>query len=103
MSSKSNGYALDAAASQGSEAYQSLLEALATDAGLLSNRFSAVTLASSKLWTGNVPDWVRTTCGELRFALLDADDYWEIWTSWYEERLAGDTTNQDKELVAPDD
>jgi hypothetical protein len=31
--------------------------------------------------------------------LLDADDYWEIWTSWYEKRLPGDTANQDMELV----
>jgi hypothetical protein len=35
----------------------------------------------------------------LNDGLLDADDYWEIWTSWYEKRLAGDTANQDMELV----
>ena len=93
------GYALDAAGSQGREAFQSLLEALATDAGLLSDRFSAVTLANSKLWPGDVPGWILTNWGELRFSLLDADEDWDVWINWYEERLAGTATNQDIEFA----
>jgi hypothetical protein len=93
------GYALDAAGSKGSEAFQSLLDVLATDASFLSDRFSPVTLANSKLWPGNVPDWVRNSWGELRFGLRDADEDWETWINWYEERLAGDTTSQDIEIA----
>jgi hypothetical protein len=92
-------YALDAAESKRPEALKLLLEALATDAGLLSERFSAVTLAHSQLWPGQIPDWVRTSWGELKSTLLDADENWEIWTNWYEERLAGDTTDQDMEIA----
>ena len=93
------GYALDAAGSRGREAFQSLLDALATDAGLLSDRFSPVTLANSKLWPGNEPNWVRPSWDELRFSLLNADEYWEVWITWYEARLRGDTTNQDEEIA----
>ena len=94
------GYALDAAGSQGREAFQSLLAALATDAGLLSERFSAVTLANSKLWPGDVPNWVRESWGELRFGVLDADEHWEVWTDWYDKRLAGDTTTNQRWEIA---
>jgi hypothetical protein len=92
-------YTLDAARSLDSEAFQSLLEALATDASLLNDRFSAVTLANSKLWPGNGPNWVHDDWAELKLGLLDADEHWEIWTRWYEERLAGTTTNQEAEIA----
>lgn len=93
------GYTLDAAGSKGREAFQSLLEALATDAGLLNDRFSAVTLAHSKLWPGQISEWLRVSWGELRHALLDADENWEVWTNWYEERLAGQATSQEIEVA----
>ncbi len=93
------GYATDAAGSQGPEAFQSLLQALATDAGLLSDRFSAVTLANSKLWPGALPYWVHERWVHLKHDLLAADEIWKTWTKWYEERLAGVTTNQDMEIA----
>ena len=93
------GYALDAAGSQGGEAFQSLLKALATDASLLSDRFSAVTLANSKLWPGDEPIWVRDSWVELRSSLLDVGERWEVWTNWYEDRLAGATTSQEEEIA----
>jgi hypothetical protein len=93
------GYALEAAGSLGREAFELFLQALATDASLFDQRFSAVTLAHSQLWPRQNPNWVLTSWGELRFALLDADETWEVWINWYEERLAGATINQDVEIA----
>jgi hypothetical protein len=94
------GYALDAAGSRGREAFQSLLDALATDASLLSDRFSAVTLANSRLWPSySPPDWVSDAWTELKLQLLSADEHWEVWTKWYEERLFGVTADQDTEIA----
>jgi hypothetical protein len=93
------GYALDAAGSRGRDAFQFLLEALALDASLLSDGFSAVTLATSRLWPGNIPDSLGDGWSDLGRELLDADENWEIWTDWYERRLSGDTPNQEIEIA----
>jgi hypothetical protein len=93
------GYALDAVGSKGRDAFDHLLQALATDAGILSDGFSAVTLANSQLWPGRPPAWVSADWGELRASLLDLDENWEVWTVWYDERLGGTTTNQDLEVA----
>jgi hypothetical protein len=97
--STSVGYALDAAGSEGRDALDAALKAMTTDAQLLDQGFSPVTLANSKLWPGQIPDWVSSSWSELRFTLLDADEDWHVWTSWYEERLAGVATNQDTEVA----
>jgi hypothetical protein len=93
------GYALDAVGSKGREAFELFLQALATDASLLEERFSAVTLANSKLWPGHAPDWVSEDWGELRAALLGQNENWEVWTEWYDARLAGDLANQEIEIT----
>jgi hypothetical protein len=93
------GYALDAAGSKGSEAYELFLEALATDASLLDQRFNAVTLAHSQLWPRQIPEWILSSWDELKLELLDADEFWEIWTKWYEERLAGIPTSQEADIA----
>ena len=93
------GYALDAAGSKGLEAFETFLHALATDANLLDQKFSTVTLANSQLWPSNIPDWIRNSWDEMRSALLDADEEWDVWTDWYEKRLAGEATNQDGEIA----
>jgi len=94
------GYALDAAGSGGRAPFQSLLEAFAVDAGLLNDRFDAVTIATSQLWPGNnVPNSIGEAWAELRGGLLAADETWEVWIDWYERRLIGDTSNPDLEIA----
>jgi hypothetical protein len=93
------GHALDAAGSRGHEAFELFLQALAIDASLLDQRFSTVTLAHSQLWPRQIPGWVSTSWGELSATLLNADETWEIWLKWYEERLFGATTNQRVEIA----
>jgi hypothetical protein len=68
-------YALDAVGSKGRAAFELFLQALATDAGEIYQRSSAVTLADSKLWPGRFPNWVSDDWGELRATLLG-----HVWT-----------------------
>jgi hypothetical protein len=93
------GYALDAVGSKGREAFELFLQALATDASLLQERFSPVTLANSKLWPGRIPNWVSDDWGELRATLLGQNQDWEVWTGWYDERLVGDLANQNIQIA----
>ena len=92
-------YAIDAAGSNGVEAFKSLLDAFAVDAGLFNQGFDLVTLANSKLWPGRVPAWALDTWKELNSDLLSANEDWGVWTSWYEQRLRADTTTQDTEIA----
>jgi hypothetical protein len=41
------------------------------------------------LWPTGVPDWATEGWQILKTALLDAGEDWEVWTDWYEARLAG--------------
>jgi hypothetical protein len=93
------GYALDAARSKGREAFELFLQALATDAALLGQRFSPVTLANSQLWPRQVPDWVHEDWQQLKVRLLAANEQWEVWIDWYEARLLGAATNQIVDLA----
>lgn len=93
------GYALDAVGSKGRKAFELFLQALATDASLLDERFSPVTLAHSKLWPDPIPDWVGDDWGELCRTLLNQHPDWEVWTTWYDNRLAGLSTDQVLEVA----
>lgn len=93
------GYALDAVGSKGQEASELFLQALATDASLLHERFSAVTLANSKLWPDRIPGSVSDDWGKLRATLLGQNQDWEVWTEWYDARLAGDVANHEFQVA----
>ena len=92
-------YALEAARSNGVEALKSLLDALAVDAGLLGQRLDPVTLANSKLWPEPIPEWAHRKWEELSGGLHAANENWEVWTNWYEERLDGQPKNQNAEVA----
>jgi hypothetical protein len=93
-------HALDAVgSSKDPKAFELFLQALATDASLLDERFSAVTLANSKLWPGRIPDWISDNWQELRAELLSQNEDWDVWTEWYDERLAGDLANQEIQIA----
>ncbi|WP_407116806.1 hypothetical protein [Bradyrhizobium sp. LMG 9283] len=99
-------YALDAAGAQGRAAFEQTLEVIRTDAALLDERFSPVTLANSKLWPGEPPDWQQELWEELKHRLLAENEGWEVWTLWYEARLSGEHSSDQIELrwaALPDD
>jgi hypothetical protein len=62
----------------------------AADAELIEAGRSGAELAGMPLWPNGMPDWATDARRTLRSALLAAGDDWEVWTDWYEARLAGD-------------
>jgi hypothetical protein len=93
-------YAVAEARSNSPEALRSLLNALAVDADLLGQRFDPVTIANSKLWPAPVPpEWVRSRWGSLKGRLLATNEAWEVWTNWYEKKLAGESADQNAEIA----
>ncbi|WP_128931890.1 hypothetical protein [Bradyrhizobium zhanjiangense] len=76
-----------------------LLNALTVDAGLFGERFSAVTVATSKLWPGEIPVSIAEGWRQLKQELLKRNEGWDAWTVWYDELLAGAPLNADLELI----
>jgi transcriptional regulator with XRE-family HTH domain len=100
------GYALDAAGQKGQVAFDDMLAAIETDANLLRERFSAVTIATSQLWPSRPPEWVRESWEELKNALIAENEGWHVWSLWYEARMFGDVIRQELEVartLIPDD
>lgn len=92
-------YALDAAGEKGHIAFDSMLSAIETDANLLRERVSAVTIATSQLWPSRPPDWVRESWEELKSSLIAENEGWHVWSLWYEARLFGDVFRQELEVA----
>lgn len=91
-------YAFDAAGAKGRIAFDLMLEAIRTDADLLDQRFSPATLATSKLWPAESPEWVQERWTELKHQLQTENESWQVWTQWYDARLAGGFSQNQIEL-----
>jgi hypothetical protein len=46
-------------------------------------------LAKMPLWPRGESQWVRELWQPLRIALMNAPGNWEVWTTWYDDRLDG--------------
>lgn len=73
-----------------------LLAAVASDASTIeaiagrdSRGAVAIALTSRPLWPGEIPRWVISAWAELKAVLSQTEQDWEVWTEWYEDRLAG--------------
>lgn len=101
--SEAAGSAIDAAAQNGgSKGFEEILGAFSGDAGQFDQRFEPVTLANQQLWPMPiplVPDWVDEGWKALKVDLLSANENWEVWTSWYEDRMFGNTTDTALEVA----
>jgi len=93
------GYALDMAGERGQLAFDSMLNAIVTDANLLRERFSSVTIATSQLWPSRPPEWVRQSWEELKNSLIAENEGWHVWSLWYEARLFGDVIREQLEVA----
>lgn len=51
------------------------------------------------LWPSDPPPPIQDLWHELKRHLLAADEDWEVWTAWYEERIGGRTTDSRLELI----
>jgi hypothetical protein len=73
----------------GPVAFTDTMAAFSADAEVLDAGYSPLTLATSQLWPGRIPDWVIKYWEQMKGPLLAAAEDWIVWTDWYEERLKG--------------
>ena len=66
-----------------------IYDAAAADAALVNSGCTSVELAGSPLWPRRAPAWASEAWRTLKSALLATDEGWEVWTDWYDSRLAG--------------
>ncbi len=76
------GYASDAA-------IRYFWSALSTDATRVEEGKRTNDIAGSPLWPRGQPDELRSLWLELEAGLLAAKQDWQMWTTWYNDRLAG--------------
>jgi hypothetical protein len=71
-----------------SAAYALSNNAVAQDAAFVDSGYSGAELVGLPLWRDGRPEWAYKAWYTLKAALLDEDEGWEVWTDWYEARLA---------------
>jgi hypothetical protein len=64
-------------------------DAAAQDAAFVDSGSSGDELAGLPLWPAGMPEWALDNWQVLKSALLDAGEGWDVWTEWYEARIAG--------------
>lgn len=65
------------------------VEAAAADAASLHAGISTLRLAASPLWPNGCAEWIMQRWVSFRDDLFSLNEQWEVWTNWYEARLAG--------------
>jgi hypothetical protein len=86
--------------------FSTFWSAVSADAAPIEAAEAADTLAGAPLWRNaspvppyGVPEQLWLLWQELKAALHAANEDWEVWTSWYEDRLAGRIRNEARELA----
>jgi hypothetical protein len=69
-------------------------EAVISDANMIYGGVSSRDLASRPLWFRDIPNWVARDWPQVKRHLLAANEGWEVWTDWYEDRLRGRPFNK---------
>jgi hypothetical protein len=92
-------HAIHACIEANARTINAILEAYSADADLLDGRIGPVAVANSQLWPGPSNTWPLDEWTQLRPVLLSADEDWDVWTDWYEDRLMGRTANQALEVM----
>jgi hypothetical protein len=54
-------------------------------------------IAGSPLWPQGQPDEFQALWQEMKAALRAAKQDWEVWTNWYDDRLAGRVWDEERE------
>ena len=70
-----------------------------SDASFAESGRSAAELAGLPLWPSGPPNRAFDYWRTLKAALLAANEGWEVWTDWYEARLAGDAGHSRNEAL----
>lgn len=59
------------------------------DVAILQNGLSVGELGDQKLWANSGPQRISDLWSQMKEGLLARHEDWEVWTDWYEARLAG--------------
>ena len=86
-----------ASASASAAASDNAPAAFDADATLIDSGASGAELAGSPLWPEGAPDWASEAWLAFKSELRAASAGWEVWTDWYEARLAGDADDPPNE------
>ena len=63
--------------------------AIEQESGTTSRAARAAYVADTPLWPGGTPIWALRAWEQLKTLLSAAQEDWEVWIAWYEDRLAG--------------
>ncbi|MEM9061602.1 MAG: hypothetical protein AAGD13_14165 [Pseudomonadota bacterium] len=74
-------------------------QAVQDDADALGNGWRYGRFGTTPLWHAGTPRWCRKLWHELGDYLLSADESWQVWIDWYQDRLEGKPANEDLEVA----
>lgn len=77
------------AANSAARSASTIWRQIGADTALLEQGHGTLTLGTSPLWHGAVPEGIARPWKRLRALLLDLDQNWQVWVDWYEDRLNG--------------
>ena len=63
--------------------------AIEQESGTTSRAARAAYVGDTPLWPGGTPIWALRAWEQLKTLLSAAQEDWEVWIAWYEDRLAG--------------
>jgi hypothetical protein len=63
------------------------------------NRRNGALIARTPLWPRGQPNQLRSLWKELEASLLALNEDWQVWTIWYDDRLAGRDWEEERELA----
>jgi hypothetical protein len=73
--------------------------AVSIDATRMEKGAAASVIAGLPLWPQGQPDRLQSLWQEMKAALLAANQDWQVWTDWYDDRLAGHVRDEERELA----
>jgi hypothetical protein len=87
------------AVANAADADSAVWSAVSTDAARIEEGVTASLMICSPLWPDGQPDGLRSLWQDMKEMLLDAEQDWEVWTGWYDDRLAGSVRDEERELA----
>jgi hypothetical protein len=88
-----------AAAYAGDTAVPHFWSEISIDATRFEEAKAASQIARLPLWSNSEPDELLSLWQELERELLAAKQDWQVWTSWYKDRLNGSVRKDERELA----
>jgi hypothetical protein len=86
-------------ANDAEEAFDALWSTISTDATFRERGRTASKIAGLPLWPNNQPDDLESSWQEMKNVLHGANEDWQVWTTWYDDRLAGRVQEEERELA----